>query len=328
MNNISSIKNLYSELLCDDDVFMESLKDDAHKAGQGIKTDIRLWSVGKGDELDPFNLYIPKYAITAVVARTGGGKTSLMTNLAVRLTKTGASGIFVTLEEPAFHITAKMFASYSAYIGPRSGAVTTGEALKAVAGKSNPPILADFKREVLRLCRPIDANKMIDKDNVESAMLLYQPQYVADIISYVNASLPIDKPLDFVIIDFGQLMESKNADNSKSNLRIKAIMQALKQLSGTGIAVIIGGQMLREVHGVWVFDWEPEQIRDGSDFEQACSMIIAVGRDTKQKDIEQRDVVRLLKNRYGRKRVGGMMDIDFEYNFIPTLTAKPTEKSL
>ena len=86
--------------------------------------------------------------------------------------------------------------------------------------------------------------------------------------------------------------------------------------------------MKRETAAKWIFDWEPEDIRDGSDLEQACSMIIAVGRDQKQKDIDQRDVIRLLKNRNGRKRVGGMLTIDFEHNYIPTLTEQPTEKAL
>ena len=147
------------------------------------------------------------------------------------------------------------------------------------------------------------------------------------IIAYVNAGMD-GKPLDYVIIDFGQLMEVSGADNNSSYQRIKAVMQALKNLAGTGIAVIIGGQMKREVAAKWIFDWDPEDIRDGSDLEQACSMIVAVGRDTKQKDIDQRDVIRILKNRNGRKRVGGMTTIDFEHNYIPTLTEQPTEKSL
>ena len=55
-----------SELLsCSDEEFLESLKSDAEKAGQGIKTDIRLHSVDNDMERTrPFDLYIPKYAIT------------------------------------------------------------------------------------------------------------------------------------------------------------------------------------------------------------------------------------------------------------------------
>ena len=321
--------DLYDELLVEDDLFLESLKADAEKAGQGIKTDIRLWSVDNDGNHDTFDLYIPKYAITAVVARTGGGKTTMMTNLSTRLTLAGAPGLYVTLEEPAFAITAKMLASYSAYKN-RSHSLTalkTGDAIKAIAGKSNPDDLKGFKSEVLRRCRPIDANKLIDKKNIASATLLYQPQYVADIIDYCNSSLGEQK-LQFVIVDFGQLMEVSGADNNSSYQRIKAVMMALKNLAGTGIAVIIGGQMKREVAAKWIFDWEPEDIRDGSDLEQACSMIIAVGRDTKQKDIDQRDVIRLLKNRNGRKRVGGMLTVDFEHNYIPTLTEQPSEKAL
>ena len=320
--------NLYDELLIDDDAFLDSLKADAHKAGQGIKTDIQLHSVDSNGNHSPFNLYIPKYAITAVVARTGGGKTTLLTNLASRMTVNGASGLYVTLEETAFAITAKMLAAYSRYKHREASmsAISTKDAIKAIAQKIQCKDMEGFKTDVLRKCRPIDANKLFDKEHLDSATLLYQPQYISDIISYVNASL--DKNLDFVLIDFGQLLETTTADNSNSYQRMKAVMMALKNLAGTGIAVVIGGQMKREVASEWIFDWQPEAIRDGSDLEQACSMIIAIGRDQKQKDIDQRDVIRLLKNRNGRKRVGGMTTIDFEHNYIPTLTEQPTEKSL
>ena len=331
MNYIGQQKaeELYSELLGSDEEFLESLKLDAEKAGQGIKTDIRLHSVDNNGTHTPFDLYIPKYAITGVVARTGGGKTTLLTNLAVRMTMSGASGLYVTLEEPAFAITAKMLASYSAYKNQSysMNAITTGEAIKTIAGKSVVEDMAGFKKDVLRLCRPIDANKLIDKEHLESPTLLYQPQYIADIIAYVNAGMG-ENNLDFVLIDFGQLLETVGANNDNSYQRMKAVMMALKNLAGTGIAVVIGAQMKREVASEWVFDWQPEAIRDGSDLEQACSMIIAIGRDQKQKDIDQRDVIRLLKNRNGRKRVGGMTTIDFEHNFIPTLTEQPTEKAL
>ena len=330
MNNYIGQKaaaELYEELLVDDDAFLESLKADAEKAGQGIKTDIRLHSVDNDGNHSPFDLYIPKYAITAVVARTGGGKTTMMTNLATRMTMAGATGLYVTLEEPAFAITSKMLAAHSTYKNQKytGQAITTAEAIKTIAGKDNHQDVNSFKSDVLRRCRPIDANKLFDKEHIASATLLYQPQYIADILDYVKGD---GKPLDFVIIDFGQLMEVAGAENSNSYQRIKAVMMALKNLAGTGIAVIIGGQMKRETAAKWIFDWEPEDIRDGSDLEQACSMIIAVGRDTKQKDIDQRDVIRLLKNRNGRKRAGGMLTIDFEHNYIPTLTEQPTEKAL
>lgn len=331
MNNYigqDAAEDLYSELLCDEKEFLESLKADAEKAGQGIKTDIQLHSVDNDGNFSPFELYINKFSVTALVARTGGGKTTLATNLASRMSVMGNTGLYVTLEEPAFAITAKMFAAYSMYKNKNhsSMGITTSDAMKVIAGKMPHPDLEGFRQEVLNRCRPVDANKLIDKGNLASPNLLYQPQYIADIIAFCNAKAQQD--LDFVCIDFGQLLQIEGIDNSNSFNRIKQVMMLLKQLAGTGIAVIIGAQMQRGIYSEWIYDWEPEQVKEGGDLEQACSMMIAIGRDTKQKDIDQRDVIRLLKNRNGRKRVGGMLTIDFEHNYISTLTEQPTEKAL
>lgn len=73
-----------------------------------------------------------------------------------------------------------------------------------------------------------------------------------------------------------------------------------------------------------VWDWVPELIRDGSDIEQAGSLILAIGQDKKYHDKEKNMVVRFLKNRHGPKRVAGMFNIDFAHSHIPDIGAEPT----
>ena len=330
MNNYIGQKaaaELYENLLCSEDEFLAGLKANAARAGQGLKTDIQLWSVDNDGNHKPFDLYIPRWAITGVVSRTGGGKTTTLVSLAVRLTMDGKTGLYVTLEEPDYAITAKMLASYSAYTnqGYSANKITTGEAMKIIAGKRGYDDMAGFQKNVLGRCRPIDANKHIDGSNLASPNLLYQPQYIADIIDYVKGD---GKPLDFVICDFAQLLEVEGSDTNNSHNRVKAVMRVLKALSGTGIAVIIGAQLQRAVFSEWIFDYEAEHCLGGADMEQSTNLLICCGRDTKQKDIDQRDVIRLLKNRNGKKRCGGMTTFDWEHCFIPTLTEQPTEKSL
>lgn len=318
---------LYDSFLCNDEDFLESLKDDAINAGKGIATGYELTSIdGSGIKHD-FKLFIPKFAITIICARTGGGKTTFMTNLAVRLPLAGAIGMYVTLEEPAFSITAKMLAAYSRTVNQNYSmqATNSWEALKTIAQKTECREMEDFKKKILRKCRPIDANKMVDNKKIETPTVLYQPQYITDLINYRNQKS--GRKLDFVIIDFGQLLECSSGE-SNSYLRMKSVMMALKNLAGSGIAVIIGGQMKRECFGMWIWDWEPELIRDGSDMEQAATMIVAVGRDAKEKDLTDRDVLRLLKNRNGPKRVGGCFNIDFAHNYIPLHSSQPSEAAL
>ena len=318
---------MYEELLCDDATFLEGLKADADRAGQGLKTDIQLWSVDNDGNHKEFPLYLPRWAISIVCGRTGGGKTTMLVNLGVRLSMQGYGGLYVTLEEPAFAITAKMLASYSAYTNKNhsSDAISVGDAIKVIAGKTQYKDMVGFQKNVLGMCRPIDANKHIDGSNLASPNLLYQPQYIADILAYAQGD---GKPLDYVIIDFGQLLEVEGSDLNNSHNRIKAVMKVLKQLAGTGIAVIIGAQMQRTIFSEWVFDYEAENLLSGADMEQSANIIICCGRDTKQKDIDQRDVIRLLKNRNGKKRCGGMTTFNFENCYIPTLTEQPTEKAL
>ena len=322
-------EHLYSEMLGTTDDFLESLKADAEKAGQGIKTDIRLWQKDHDGNVEPYDLYIPLFGITSVVARTGGGKTAFLTNLATRMSLAGGNGLYVTLEEPAFAITAKMLAAYSGYKHQSHSmeAMSTSDAIKTVAGKLVSKDMEGFKREVLTRCRPLDANKLINNSkDVVKASLLYQPQYIQDIMDYVNACG--GDPITYIIIDFGQLLEIDGIDNSNSFNRIKKVMMALKNMAAAGIAVIIGMQMKRDVAAKWVWDFECEDVKEGGDAEQASSLMIAVGRDNKQEDIDQFDVIRILKNRYGPKRVGGALTINFKGNFIPTLTEQPTEKAL
>jgi len=120
-------------------------------------------------------------------------------------------------------------------------------------------------------------------------------------------------------------MESADGDNTNSYQRMKAVMQACKNLAGgLGIAVVIGAQLQRSVASVDIWDWEPEHIRDGSDMEQAASLILAVGQDKDYPDQECNTVIRYLKNRNGPKRVAGMFNVKYEYCFIPQKGSVPS----
>ena len=325
MEDIQKLKGLYDQLLCSESEFLEGLKEDAAKAGQGVKTGIELTSCHADGSLHDFPLYIPKYAVTGVCARTGGGKTTFMTNLAVRLAMAGSTGLFVTLEEAAFSITAKMLAAYSAAQNTNysMAGLNNLEALKVIAQQQTADI-SGFKKDVLRRIRTVDGNGYANRQDIASATVLFNPQAIYDLINYRNSKS--SKPMDHLIIDFGQLLESEYRDDS-SYARMKSVMMSLKNIAGSGIAVVAGFQMKREVAGESIWDWQPEMIRDGSDAEQACSMLIAIGRDNEY-DGPEGDVIRLMKNRNGPKRVGGRMVIDFARNHIPSKTIRPTGDEL
>lgn len=317
--DIARLKALYDDLLCHENDYLGRLRDGALKAREGLDTGIILHAKHADDQTAEIEVRIPKYAITVIGARTGGGKTATMVNLSTRLAMAGKTGMYVTLEEPAFAINARMMSCHSA----RSRSQYSSEwmnyvdCLSVLSGNREYAGLGAYRKDVLRHCRVIDANGEVG-ENIEKPSVLYYPQHIAELIEYRN--LRSESPLDFVMIDFGQLLESIEGYEN-SNQRIRAVMQALKNLAGTGLSIIIGAQMKRECYGLKIWDWEPELLRDGSDMEQAANLIIFVGKD---KD-SGRMALRYGKNRNGPQRVAGLFDIDFAHSNIPNKGSDPDE---
>lgn len=303
---------LCDELLCHETKYLEGLKEDAKKARLGLPTGIRMFSVNSKDEASDIELVIPKFAITIVAARTSGGKTTCLTDMTTRLVMRGNNGLYVTLEEGKHAINAYLLSSYSTRRHPNHSMlqVTRDDAMSVIAGTRKLDYLDDFRKNVLHKCRVVDANGTVDGENIEKPSVLYYPQYIANLINYRNSKSA--SPLDFVMIDFGQLLESYEGYDDPAR-RIRTVMQALKNLAGTGISVVIGAQMKRECMSEPIWKWEPEQLRDGSDMEQAANLIVAIGKEKNSEDM----VLRYLKNRNGPKRVGALFDIDFAHCRIP-----------
>ncbi len=322
------LTQLYHHLLEHDKAHLEGMAIDAERAGKGIKTGITLHNKLPDGKFKAFDLWIPKYAISLICARTGGGKSTWMINLANRMAMNGATGMYVTLEEPGFAIRGKMMASYSRMVNKNYSmeSITSWDAIKMIRDRKtkDTPVTAKFDKEIMRRVRIVDANKTVDSSKYIAPTILYDPQFIGDLINHRNSIA--ESPLDFVIIDFGQLMESQDSVSNNSAQRIRGVMQACKNISGQlGNAVIIGAQLRREVSLQTIWDWEPEQIRDGSDMEQAATLILAAGDDKTYPDQSCQNVLRILKNRNGPKRVSGMFPIEFEKCYITRQGREPVD---
>jgi replicative DNA helicase len=317
---------LYEHFLGSEKDYLSAIAEDAKRAQGGLNTGLILKNKSTKGDLYDFELCFPRFGITLLCARTGGGKTTALTDLTTRLCLRGHKGFFITLEEPAFAINAKMLASYSRRMNENHSmvAVNVHEAIDGIAGKKELEIFSEFRKDILRKVRVIDANTTVDITKITSPTVMYDPQYIADLIRYRNEKS--STPLDFVIIDFGQLMECHDEENTQVYMRLKKVMQAAKNLAGTlGIAVIMGAQLQRQVAALPIWEWEPEHIRDGSDIEQAASMVVAIGSDKNYPDQEYQSVIRLLKNRNGPKRVAGMFNIEFPYCYVPDKGLAPND---
>ena len=315
-----SFKALYDALLCHENDYLEGLKEDARKARLGLPTGIHLFAKNAKDEASDIELVIPRFAVTIIAARTSGGKTTFLSDITTRLTLAGKTGLYVTLEEGKHAINAYLLSSYSTrkQAGYSTMWVDRNAAMEVIGQTRKIDYLEDFRKDVMRRCRVIDANTSFDGENIEKPSVLYYPQAIANLINYRNSKG--GSPLDFVMIDFGQLLESDDGYDD-SYRRMRSVMQALKNLAGSGIAVIIGAQMKRECMSEPIWKWEPEQLRDGSDMEQAANLIVAIGKEKDSEDM----VLRYLKNRNGPKRVAAAFDIDFAHCRIPDQGRNPDE---
>lgn len=321
----NELRQVYGNALADDSVQLKQDAVDIERAGQGVNTGFVLHNRKADGTFSQFDLKLAKYAVTMVTARTGDGKTTWMTNLAVGASNLGSMGMFVTLEEPRFQIRAKMLACYSVLtnLNFSSEWIETWQALNIINGKNQNKAFPGFMENISGNCRIIDANR--DHGGpIEATGMFYTPQYLADLVDFYNVHN--SKPLEYIIIDFGQLMESVDADNSNSYQRMKSVMQSCKNLAAKhGIAVVIGAQLQRSCSALSPWEYQSENIRDGSDMEQAASLILASGHDKKYPDQDVSMVCRVLKNRNGPKRVSGMFNINFPCNFIPRIGVQPED---
>ena len=323
-------RKLYEHLLAPDAERKIEIQKAALNAGKGIKTGIILNHRNVRGEVSDYELTIPKYKVTLLVARTGGGKTTYLVNIIRRMAMQKANGFLITLEEPEHDLRAKLLACYSRElnINYQYNAITVDRAVQLLAGfvptEQEITEVTAFEKDIIARCRIIDANQAFDIDKVAQPTIMYDPQFIADIIKFRNVGKK--HPLDYVVVDFGQLMESEDTDNANSYQRMKAVMQACKNMAGgLGIAVIAGAQMHRQVAKLPIWEWEPEHIRDGSDMEQAASLILATGRDKEYHDEEYQMAARIMKNRGGPTTVAGMFKIDWENCYVPDRGLEPSD---
>lgn len=65
------IEALYDRLLVSDSKYLDSLRDDAKRAGKGVDTGIKLHSKDAKGNLHDFPLVFPKYAVSLVCVVEG-----------------------------------------------------------------------------------------------------------------------------------------------------------------------------------------------------------------------------------------------------------------
>ena len=315
------------------DIFDESATDFAARMQKSAKSIARR--VGSGMFLKNYGDYesgkevelsFPRKALTILCARTGGGKTTEMLNVSVRMAMAGKTGAFISLEEPVVKLYTKAMAIYECLkIGPDE-AMTANQALQMVGrdGGKNWALMKDFKREIISRLKLIDGNSDALSETSADPSVLYDPAALSYVVQNENAHrIKNNKPvLDFLMVDYAQLMKAEDAtDNGAMN--IKRVMQSVRNLCGQNdLAVIMGAQLNRTADAIDFEDWTPSMMREGADIEFTANQIVSMTKIYNESGMASYHM-RLLKNRDANPMQEGVFGVSFRHQFIeshPSMT--------
>ena len=317
--NDDEIKNEHVDQLVDgyyrpSEYVFSDYVDDVVAAGERIQSGYQLISTGWEDNGEKVDLTFPRRALTLFAAKTGGGKTTSLLNMAMRMARSGKKGIFITLEEPAYKLAVKSMAIYDHMHRPDGeGKNVTVKGITRLmrARKIHEwKYLGAYKTNIADNLKFVDANADMKSDNPAKPTYLYD----ANFMDWFCDRSPVK--LDFIIVDYIQLMKSEDADGKQGYLQMKAVMQAVRFMCGQhDAAIIMGAQLNREVKGLDFMEWTPEHLREAADIEQGANQIFAVS--PMKVDIGPPVFgIRCLKNRDENREIEGYFNINFGQQVI------------
>ena len=288
----------------------QSWENDAKEAAERLSSDIKLFNVGGyGNRVNP--LSFPKKALSILAARTGGGKTTTMLNVAISFAVNGKKGIFVTLEEPEFSLATKSMSIFDCRMRGVELAHTASQ-FKFMMKRgqiSEWPLWNDYRRDIMPNLIFIDANKMTKQEDIAQPNELYDPRILDMFMDYFQGKI------EFAFVDYIQLMSTGEYHNN-AYVNIKQVMQAVRYMCGQHpVSIIMGAQLNREAAKLDMTDWTPEMLREAADIEQGANMIIGMDRVyNAQNDVSY--AMRVLKNRDDNPMQNAIFDVSFPHQFI------------
>ena len=259
---------------------------------KGFSTGLGLWKPAAYDAEARSNvaengsvfvdLLLP-VGVTLIASRTGGGKTSMLTELAARALLADRPVVFFTGEETAGQLAGKIAVKLQHLTDKTDTHCDTF----ATECQTTAPDLAAFKNLYI-------VNSVEDESGLQIVTVAKQ---------ICDAWKDIKEPL--ILIDYAQLLQPPEGGNySATYEKMKAVAGQLKALGAQGISTVLGAQLNRD----WSKDkGEPddafwavmaEQIREAADLEQAAALIVLAWIEADGKKMR----LRILKDRNGKQR--------------------------
>lgn len=254
--------------------------------------------------------------MTIIAARTGGGKTTTLTNIAARAlhVEPDAHVLFLSLEEAEESVYYRIL---GAYMGQSAAAAPTIDEIHRGIGSRGKTLSADSDKWGGILAA---ANYM------ESRLL------IADLINTPNlrdADFAVELMHEFferyreraiICLDYIQMLQP-SGKISNDYRDFKRVMTKVKELIAARVTLFAGAQMNRDVADRKVTAQEEfitaicENIREAADIEQAAELILYARGDNRPEIAEQNGTpymnFRILKNRRGPSDMSMAMAVNW-----------------
>lgn len=320
---MNEVRELAARLLRSNAELVEEYEDDARKSAQSIKSGFKTVLTGFYNKGDEVNIEIPRGAISFFVGRSGGGKTTGMLNYAWRMIKQGKKGCFISAEEPAADLFAKMMALCSRAEFEDTDQWDDFYTCKKILGKKpyggnsggfESWRHADlFKNVFGDQLRFLDANKYLGDDILSPSHLL-NPVFINEFLKEA-AELGEENEFDFVMVDYAQLLNTGENFDSFA-IMMKHVANGFRAIVGQHpkTSLIVGAQLTRQVAFIDFEEWMKEHIAEGSNLEKAANLILAFN----MKEYDGRPMMgqRCLKYRGGNPMFQSLHDCDLRYYYI------------
>ena len=311
------ISNFATEIFKSNNRNVADYETDARASAKSLDIGFKTVRSGSYQCGESYNLRIPRKAITTICAKSGGGKTTDLLNIAFNLRAKGSKGIYLTLEEPACDLFAKTMSLFTVRFKKCNAPMNFFECKKALAaGFEKWEHANEFKHFMdLDGLRFIDATKQHSPDDPMQPTMLQDPRFLNEIL---KVAADMGEDLDFIIIDYVQLMDAGSGFESSAR-NMKEVMQTLRYIVGHfSAAVIIGAQMNRQAAFTDFSEWQKEHLADGSEIEKSSNLIVALClREVSGRGPQDLMMgLRVLKNRGGPVSLASLHEVDLAHCYI------------
>ena len=247
-------------------------------------------------------LCIPSGAITFVVAPTSHGKSTLLQNLALQVTKSSHDGavLYFTFEEEGDSVTLQLLNKYMDEELCRNYSSTTSNNLRAITHyyrTGEDRYIAKEKLSVFHQKLNTFMTSLYDSGKLRLYYEDYDSNELIEAIRFISSQTKVKA----VFIDYIQLL-SKNGCRLQRTEELKAICKDLKNLCvSTQLPIVVAAQANREVTSP--LEMHSQKIAEAADLERIANKILFIWNSNfaAQKSKDSKSEIETFETRTGIK---------------------------